>query len=484
MIPEVARSHALYLAIDQGGHGSRALAFNSQGQVVAKGVHEFGVSQPYPNWVEQDPDGLVSSVSTAVTQVVDTLGGRSVDIVAAGLATQRSTIACWDKESGVPLSPVISWQDRRAHDWLKRLHGHAERIHQITGLFLSAHYGASKLRWCLDNLAEVRDAYDAQRLAWGPVVSFLLFRLLAERPFVADPANASRTLLWSLKTRDWDPTLLKLFGLPGEPLPRCVSSRYTFGTLNVAGKQIPLSVVNGDQSAALFAFGRPRLDTAYINIGTGAFVQRLSDHYLGYAPRLLTSVVLNDGDDLIYALEGTVNGAASALRWLERECGLTDLENHLPEWLAQESSPPLFLNGVSGLGSPYWVPDFPSRFIGEAQEWEKAVAVVESIVFLLQENLGRMCELASPPQQIQITGGLSRFDGLCRRVADLSGLPVYCPAECEATARGTAFLTADCPRTWPETALGKCFEPSHSAALVARYRAWREAMEIAIQEIE
>ncbi len=476
---ELGDSRALYLAIDQGGQGSRALVFNNRGEGLAEGANKLGVVQPHANWVEQDADDLVRSVRAAVDEATSALGERSRDITAAGLATQRSSIACWNKHTGVALSPVISWQDRRAYEWLEQFSGLKERIHKTTGLFLSAHYGASKFRWCLDNLPAVREAYENESLAWGPVASFLLFRLLAERPLLTDPANASRTLLWSLKTRDWDPELLALFGLPSEPLPRCVPSRHDFGTLRIADRSVPLSVVTGDQTAALFGFGQPQPETAYINIGTGAFVQRLSGRYPGYVPQFLTVIVLQDGDDVTYALEGTVNGAASALRWLEHEHRVGGLDMHLPEWLEQEVVPPLFLNGISGLGSPYWIADFRSRFVGEGQDAEKAVAVIESIAFLLQTNLEGMLQLASPPQQIQISGGLSRLDGLCQRLADISRLPIYRPREAEATARGVAFLLAGRPRSWPETELGEWFRPAHNPSLMTRYRAWREHMNIA-----
>lgn len=476
MSPENSRDGALYLAIDQGGQGSRVLVFDEQAEAVAEGFCEFGANMPRADWVEQDPEGLVSSVSVALDRVTSSLGEKYNRIVAAGLATQRSSIACWDKHNGSALSPVISWQDRRAHNWLEQFAHHTARIHQITGLFPNAHYGASKFRWCLDNLPEVRRACDSKRLAWGPVASFLLFRLLAERPLMADPANASRTLLWNVKTGNWDPELLELFGLPLQPLPQCVPSRREFGTLCVGNKKIPVTVVTGDQSAAVFAFGHPRPDTAYVNIGTGAFVQFLSDEYPGCTPRFLTSAVLHDGEDMFYALEGTVNGAASALRWLEREYALSRLEAKLAQWLTHTASPPLFLNGVSGLGSPYWVADFPCRFIGAGDASAKAVAVIESIVFLLQTNLDGMRPFTAATVRIQISGGLARLDGLCQRLADISALPVYRPAQCEASARGTAFLLAGRPAAWPETNSGQCFSPADNPGLSERYRAWREAM--------
>lgn len=467
----------LYLAIDQGGHASRALVFDARGALIAKGLTDVHVSQSHADWVEQDPEELVASVRAAIGAALAALGARAGELVAAGLATQRSSIVCWDRETGAALSPVISWQDRRAHAWLTQFNARAGEIHRLTGLMLSAHYGASKLRWCLDHLPAVRGAQAQGRLAMGPLASFLLFRLLRERPLFADPANAGRTLLWNLAARDWDPALLTLFGVPGETLPRCVPTRHAFGTLAVEGRAIPLTIVTGDQSAALFAYGEPRPGSAYINLGTGAFVQRTLGHHPGHRPRLLTGVVREDGAELTYVLEGTVNGANAALAWIGEQLGISDIETQLPIWLAREAEAPLFLNGISGLGAPFWVADFKSRFVGEGEDWQKVVAVAESIVFLLQANLDEMHALAPATAQLVVTGGLSWYDGLCQRLADLSGLPAYRPGEYEATARGTAYLLAGCPNDWPEPAPGQWFTPDANAALVVRYRKWRSLME-------
>lgn len=471
---------ALYLAIDQGGHSTRTLVFDGHGGLIAAAKDQCPVSQPHPHWVEQAIDEVVGSVERALARLMDVLGEQRHAIVGAGLATQRSSVACWDRVSGTALSPVISWQDTRARKWLEQFVAQAPEIERITGLHVSAHYGASKLKWCLDNLAAVQTAHAAGRLAWGPLASLLLFRLLHEKPLATDPANASRTLLWNLGSQDWDSRLLALFGLPREPLPRCRPSAWPFGTLRYPGGEVPLKLVTGDQSAALFAFGEPQLDTAYVNVGTGAFVQRLFRQQPTRVGRYLASVVLHDGHELTYALEGTVNGAASALRWLEREYGLTDVETALPQWLARAGAPPLFLNGVSGLGSPFWLADFTPRFIGDGERWQQAVAIVESVVFLLQLNMEGMRELTAPPREIRISGGLARLDGLCQRLADVSGLRVYRPAACEATARGTAFLVAGRPDSWRDPEGGRCFDPEVNNALMARYQSWCDAMRVAL----
>ncbi len=469
----------LYLCLDQGGHASRALVFDGRGALQAGSLREVGTRRSPPDRVEQDPEELLTSLREAIAGALTALGDRADNIVGAGIATQRSSIACWDRRTGAALAPVISWQDRRAHAWLERFTAHTGEIHSRTGLMLSAHYGASKFRWCLDHLPAVAAARREDRLAMGPLASFLLFRLLEEKPLLADPANAARTLLWNIDTRDWDPWLLDLFGVPVETLPCCVPTRHVFGTLCLNDRRMPLALASGDQSAALFTQGMPRPDTAYVNLGTGAFIQRVFDRR-PEAPGLLSGLVYRDADRSVYVLEGTVNGADAAFRWAEREWGLENVEAQLPGWLARAGDIPVFLNGVSGLGAPYWVADFASRLIGDGAPWQQAVAVAESIVFLLQANLSIMQKIAPPVTRLVATGGLAWFDGLCRRLADLSGLPVYRPAQQEASARGTAYLLAGFPKDWAEERPGEQFTPQANAELTRRYERWGAEMHRAL----
>lgn len=467
---------ALYLALDQGGHASRALVFDRHGRLQAKAVVETTERRFPPDRVQQDGDELVGSLRRAAEEAIVSLGGRAANIAAAGLATQRSSIICWDRESGAALSPVLSWQDRRAHEWLQQFNPQTETIHQRTGLVLSAHYGASKLRWCLDHLPAVAAARDAGRLVMGPLASYLLFRLLRERPLLIDPSNAGRTLLWNLGTFDWDNELLGLFGIPRAVLPACVPTRHGYGAFAVHGHDIPLTVLNGDQSAALFALGRPHANTAYVNLGTGAFVLRVLGELPARRPGLLCSVAWKSDGESAYVIEGTVNGAGSALEWAEQKLGAKDVENQLAGWWKMETTPPLFLNGVSGLGSPFWVPDFDSRWIGAGTPAAKVVAVAESILFLIQCNLEEMKKTFSQFEQIFVSGGLSMNDVLCVKLANLTGLPVYRPAEREATARGLAWLTANCPGEWPEQEFGGWFRPVEDPPLRERYVRWRREM--------
>ena len=466
----------LYLALDQGTHASRAVVLDCRGAVLAGGARDVGLARPQPDWAEQDGEEVVASIIAAADQALSSLGERRRDVVAAGLASQRASCICWDRASGRPLSPLFSWQDRRAHQWLRQFEPQGEQVHRKTGLFLSAHYGASKLRWALDHLPAVAAARATGTLCWGPQASFLAFRLLDERPFVADPQCAARTQLWNLGTRDWDPELLALFGLPQGFLPRSVPTCHPFGTLRVGDSAIPLNAVNGDQSAAVFAFGWPEAESAYINIGTSAFVQRAIARDPGYVPRQLTGIILDDGVTRVYTVEGNVNGAGTALEWLRRDLGIEELDTLLPQWLAAPCEPPLFLNGIAGLGGPFWKPDFASRFIGAGESWQKAVAVVESMAFLLQANMDEMARYVPAAGRIRVSGGVSQIDGLCRRLAALSGLDVHRRDDAEATARGIGYLAAGRPASWNQAATEQIFAPVEDAGLRQRYQRWRALM--------
>jgi len=465
---------SLVLAIDQGTHASRALVLDRRGSILASGEQEIGLARPQPDWAEQDGEEIVASVFAAVERAV---GARRAELALAGLSSQRASCVCWDRRDGRPLSPVFSWQDRRAHAWISSLEpAHGDAVHRKTGLYLSPHYGASKLRWALDHLPRVAAAAKAGTLAWGPLASFLVFRLLKERPLAADPQCAARTQLWSLAARDWDPELLALFGLPQGFLPRSVPTCGAWGTLELPGPALPLAAVNGDQSAAVFAFGWPEPDSAYVNIGTSAFVQRALERAPGHVPRQLSGIILDDGRSTVWTVEGNVNGAGTALEWLRTGLGIEDALARLPAWLDAPGEPPLFLNGIAGLGGPFWQAEFASRFVGTGTPAQQAVAVVESIAFLLQANIDYMAAWVPPARRVRVSGGVSRLDGLCRRLASVSGLPVLRRDDPEASARGIGYLAAGRPAHWSSAAHEDRFEPVRDAALAARYGRWRELM--------
>ena len=226
-----------------------------------------------------------------------------------------------------------------------------------------------------------------------------------------------------------------------------------------------------------FAFGPLDPAAAYVNVGTGAFVQRAIRDRLPDAPRLLASVVWSDGDGVDYMLEGTVNGAGSALDWFAAsECADVASLLRAVEAPGSGAEPPLFLNGISGLGSPFWASDLPSRFIGDGDVAQRLRAVLESIVFLLRVNLAELRAHGPPLERLVLTGGFSSSDYFCRRLADLCALPVWRSRETEATARGLAWLTSAPATRWPPGP-GQELRPRPDAALESRFVRWRAALD-------
>ena len=466
------------VAIDQGSHATRAVAYDVHGGRLAATSVAVDTLRPAAERVEHDGEALVASVLDAL----DELAARvpATRWRAAGLATQRSTVACWDRDTGAVLAPVISWQDRRQAAWIGRMGTMAARVHLLTGLPLSPHYGASKLRWCLDHEDAVRIALGQGRLCAGPLASLLLARLLEERPCATDEANASRTQLWSPASRGWSVELLGLFGVPMPTLPTLMPTRAAFGTLRVRGTRVPLLVCTGDQAAVPFAAGPLDTSAAYVNLGTGAFALR-PVHGALLAPPLLTSVLASDESSVNYVLEGTVNGAGSAIDWLARRESL----DTAPLLAALDTARPVtvdapcFLNGVSGLGSPWWAPGFESRFVGESSPADRLRAVVESIGFLLRANLDRMTQHAGRPARIVASGGLTHSRFLLKSLSGLTGLPVERLDDAEATARGLACLVAGLPADWRVPTLER-LDQSPDAVLEARYARWTALMEGAL----
>jgi glycerol kinase len=213
-----------------------------------------------------------------------------------------------------------------------------------------------------------------------------------------------------------------------------------------------------------------------VNIGSGAFILVPTRTKMMRHPALLTSLANSSENRIDYIIEGTVNGAGAAIAWASNQWNLPDMDKHLSTWLTREGDPPLFINTVGGLGSPWWQAGQVPTLLGHGEPWQRGVAVAESIVFMLQANLEALLETGVVVNRHQISGGLARFSGLCQRLADLTLRPVYRPAETEATARGIAWLAAGCPSYWPKPGRGRVFRPQANQKLLERYRKFRQVL--------
>ena len=470
----------LWLALDQGGHASRAIVFDAQGHEVMQAYAPITTRHIDEQRVEHDAAEIRDSLHTVIADVANSLGKDLSRIQAAGLATQRSSIVCWDARDGTALSPVLSWQDRRNAALTDSLNPQREVIQSLTGLVLSPHYGASKLRWCLDELPAVKLALRQGQLQCGPLASYLLHALLDEHPHVVDPANASRTQLWSPASGEWSSQLLQWFGVPREVLPQPVATHHRYGSLRVGDHPVPLIVCTGDQAAVPFAMGELDSNAIYLNIGTGAFALAPMQHDIANAAPLLRSVLYSDSTHIQFALEGTVNGAGSALSWLGERIAL-DVQRALPLLRRSQVPPrvPLFINGVGGVGSPYWLPQVTSTFISDEDhdDLTALIAVVESIAFLIVDNVVLMRKHLPQLDCIVAGGGVSVCPYLCECIASLSGLPVTSIQEPELTAKGLAWLIADRPPQWQRIAATIRHAVVTDLALEARYHQWQQRMQ-------
>ena len=333
-----------------------------------------------------------------------------------------------------------------------------------------------KLRWLLKHNAKVYQALKGNSLCLGPLVSYLLNHLLSASQHLTDHSNAHRTLLFDIRKLAWSEVLLDLFEIPMQCLPKILPVKEEWGALNKYS--VPLRTVCGDQNAALYAHGPLPEKTAVINIGTGAFVLMPQDSAKTESTPLLCGIAMSGVGRCSYLMEGTVNGAGAAISWAQQQWPVNGLFEKLDGWLHSIESPPLFINTVGGIGSPWWKSGVNPYFIEQQQIMVAAryVAIIESIVFLLQHNVEALQQLQTL-DRFRVGGGLSRLNGLCQKISDLSGLEVVRLAEKEVTARGAAWLAAGCPEEWKMQPPGKNFYPRRSLSLEQRYSKFTKELE-------
>ncbi len=441
------------IVIDQGSHSSRALAFDCAGNLLATSTVPVNTKFPKTSFVEQSPEEILDSVQLALLQLESLLSPEQINAIqSAALIVQRSSLlAC--NQSLTPLTQVVSWQDTRNQPLIQTLFSHADAVKAETGLRMNAHYGASKMHWMLENNSAVNQAAQNKDLLFVPLAAFIACKLVNARECVVDPVIASRTLLSKLGQCQWSSAMLTLFGIDKQFLPRIVPSEYPVGNIAFATHSIPLNLVGGDQSFIAFASGFPvDANTAYINVGTGAFVQMLDNGLYSRNDLLFSPLVVNAKEEAIIVIEGTVNAAATALDWLWENAGTNlEYEDLNEALLSDEYTPPIFINTLAGTGSPYWLPAQAPRFMAHGNVYEgaiflttailieAAIAVVESIIFALMDNMHCLFKQNPELNCIITGGGMSQSDGFCQKLSNLSGLYVARPKMHEISARGAAM---------------------------------------------
>ncbi|MBL4700980.1 MAG: hypothetical protein JKX85_06965, partial [Phycisphaeraceae bacterium] len=366
--------------------------------------------------------------------------------VAVALTTQRSTVIAWNSKNGEALSPALSWLDTRAQKQLGELNLSNEQIKYKTGLHITPHYGASKLQWLLQNDEKVQCAHQQNTLLLGPLAAFLIFNLLENNPALVDYSNAHRTLLWNLHTQTWDDALLKSFAIDASLLPKPVPNSYCYGRLN--GFDYPLVLVNGDQNSAMYGYGKLEPNTTFVNIGTGGFVMAPCHQPQSNDSKLLNSVSYSSNTEQQYAVEGTINGAGAALTWAKEHW---DMDGIVEQSWHEELDVPIFINTVGGLGSPWWKSNIAPEFLDKQKNYlnynhkQRKAALMESIIFLITNNLEEMQKSGIHSELLIASGGLTLDKQLCQRLADLCSIPIIVSNYQETTSRGAAWLAMDKP---------------------------------------
>ncbi len=472
------------VALDQGSGSSRAIAFDRRGRAVARAQSPVRSFFPKAGFCEHDSVEIALTQEGVLRAVIERLP-RAAEVVALGLACQRSTVIFWDCRTGRPAPRCPTWQDGRAAGLVAGLGRHDALVRRRTGLYLTPYYSAPKIRWALEHDARVRKLAGAGRLRAGPVSSFLLWRLTKGEVFACDPSLAQRMLLLDLAAGSWSPDLLALFGIDATALPAVVPSAGQLCVLEVAGRRIPVMSFLGDQQAAAIGLGGRAAGSAVANYGTGAFMLRNTGVKARRAPGLLTSAGWKTPDGRVCFLEeGTVHAAGSSITWLREKLALLPpSENGIDAACRASRERVWALPAIGGLGAPRWDYRTPAVFFGltsQTRPQDLVRGVVEGLAFLMADIAQAMRRGGAPVRSLKASGGLSRSDYLMQFQADILGARVERCAELEATARGAASLAAEAlgERAWARVLgsprIERAFSPRMAGAERSRLRSfWR-----------
>jgi glycerol kinase len=447
------------LAIDQGTTGTTALVLDRRGRVRGRGYAELPQHFPRPGWVEHDPAEIWSSVRAAVPRAIAAAKAPRTAVAAVGVTNQRETTLLWDRATGEPVARAIVWQDRRTSERCEALKArHADAIRRATGLVCDPYFSATKLEWLLAHHAKARRLARAGRLAFGTVDSWLVWKLTGGAVHATDPTNASRTMLFGLRSLRWEPQLLERFGVPASVLPEVRPSAGNFGVTRACGvlpDGVPIAGVAGDQQAALFGQGCVRPGQSKNTYGTGCFLLL----HTGTRPvrsraGLLTTVACGPRGETAYALEGSVFIAGAAIQWLRDGLGiLADAAES--ETLARsvpDAGGVVLVPAFAGLGAPWWRSDVRGALTGITRGTTRAHvarAALESIAFQSRDLVEAMARDAGARlKALQVDGGATANSLLMQMQADLLGVPVRRPRVVETTALGAGLLAGLATGFW------------------------------------
>ncbi len=435
------------IAIDEGTTSTRAMLYDTDKKAFvdheSRKLHQF---YPKAGWVEEDASEIYANT---VAALLDLSGRVEVkDVLSIAITNQRETVIMWDRLTGRPVYNAIVWQCRRTADYCKEIPAEfVEKIRDKTGLVVDAYFSATKIKWLLNNVPEAKELMENGRLCAGTVDSYLIFKLTGE--FATDYTNASRTMLFNIKTLGWDKELLDYFGIPESILPTVKSSTDIYGYTEILGKKIPVAGVAGDQQASLFGQNCTSPGEAKITYGTGMFLLfNTGDTVCKSKTKMITTIGYSVKDKIVYALEGSVFNAGSAIKWARDNLKLFD-RSAASERMAlsvPDNGGVYVIPAFSGLGAPYWKADATgiiTGITGGTNSDHIVRAILESMAYAAKDLCKNMeADSGYDLAVIRADGGASANDFLMQFQSDVLNVAIDRPLERESTALGAVYLSA------------------------------------------
>lgn len=439
------------LALDQGTTSSRVIVFDHSGKICSVAQKEFTQHFPKPGWVEHDPNEIWSSEAAVIAEAISAIDINGLDIAAIGITNQRETTIVWDIDTEEPIYNAIVWQDRRTAEYCDKLkaQGLVDKVREKTGLIIDAYFSGTKIKWILDNVPGARERAEKGKLRFGNVDSWLVWRLTRGEVHCTDVTNASRTMLFNINTLQWDDDLLKLLDIPRSMMPEVKSSSEVYGhtKTTIFAHEVPIAGIAGDQQSALF--GQMCLTPGSIKntYGTGCFVMlNIGDKPLLSKNNLLTTVAWKIGDEVKYALEGSIYVGGSVVQWLRDGLGFIKSSSEVEELASSvpDSGGVYFVPALTGLAAPYWDQYARGTIVGITRGTTRAHiarAALDGIAFQTYDIAQAMArDLGAPLTELKVDGGASRNNLLMQFQSNLLGIPVVRPKITETTALGAAYL--------------------------------------------
>ena len=450
------------MALDAGTTSNRCILFDRNGQICSMAQQEFSQYYPKPGWVEHDGREIWDTQLAVARGAMEKIGASADQIRAIGITNQRETTLVWDRETGEPVCPAIVWQCRRTAACCDELRdrGLTEFFHERTGLVLDAYFSATKLKWILDEIPGARKRAEKGELLFGTVETWLIWNLTKGRVHATDYSNASRTMMFNINTLEWDEEILNILQIPRCMLPEVRPSSGRFGVTDASifGREIPIAGAAGDQQAALFGqlcFSEGEVKNTY---GTGGFLLMNTGKEPVFSREgLVTTIAWGIGDEITYALEGSVFVAGAAIQWLRDEMGLIDsaADSKSMAEKVPDTNGCYVVPAFTGLGAPYWDPYARGTIVGLTRGVNKYHVIratlesmayqVNDVVCVMAEDSGRELKL------LKVDGGASANDLLLQMQADLCSVPIYRPKCVETTALGAAYLAGLAEGYWKDT---------------------------------